>query len=283
MSPFFKALPTALEARSNAVRSGRRAWSMGVGTVTMKKSALLSSPGSDVKTSLERARSCGSTSQVRSRSALSSAIRSESISKPMTRIPSRPNARATGSPTYPRPMTASLRPCGTTLASMPSFANGGFLTLRLAAFAMEQLSGLLEQAPIERDHVTADTLTRKRALDQFTAGLPEFPPQLRIQCEPLDRVGERVGILERHQQRVDVRAGNLPASGHVGRDQGAAAGGGLEQAQRQSLAVRRQHRDMRARPQRSDIGNEAEMLDVGSPRPRFDLPRWDRGRVGGIG
>src|SRR5262245_21087848 len=57
MSPFFKALPTAFEARSNAVRSGRRAWSMGVGTVTMKKSALLSSPGSDVKTRLERARS----------------------------------------------------------------------------------------------------------------------------------------------------------------------------------------------------------------------------------
>src|SRR5438874_710605 len=248
MSPFFKALPTALEARSNAVRSGRRAWSMGVGTVTMKKSALLSSPGSDVKTRLERARSCGSTSHVRSRPALSSAIRAESMSKPITRVPSRPKATATGSPTYPRPMTASLRPCGTTLASMPSFADRRFLTLRLAAFAMEQSSGLIEQVPIERDHVTADTLTRKRAFDQFAAGLAEFEPQLRIEREPVDGIGERLGILERDQQRVDVLAGNLAASGHVGRDQRAATGGSLEQAQRQSFAVGRQHRDMRAGP-----------------------------------
>src|ERR1700745_21620 len=56
----------------------------------MKKSALLSSPGSDVKTRLERARSCGSTSHVRSRPALSSAIRAESMSKPITRVAAAP-------------------------------------------------------------------------------------------------------------------------------------------------------------------------------------------------
>src|SRR5437588_3082549 len=279
MSPFFKALPTVLEARSNAVRSGRRAWSIGVGTVTMKKSALLSSPGSDVKTRLERARSCGSTSHVRSRPALSSAIRAESMSKPITRVPSRPKATATGSPTYPRPMTASLRPCGTTLALMPSLADRSLLTLRLAPFAMEHSGGLLEQALIERDQVTSDTLTRKRALDQFAAGLAELASQLRIGRELIDGIGERAGIPEWHQQRVDVRAGNLAASGHIGRNQRAAAGGGLEQAQRQSLAVGRQHREVRAGPQRSDVGNEAEMLDVGSARPRLDLPRRNRCRV----
>src|SRR5262249_46144266 len=184
----------------------------------------------------------------RSRPALSSAIRPESISKPMTRVPPRPNATATGSPTYPRPMTASLRPCGTTLASMPSFADRGFLTLRLAAFAMEQSSGLIEQATLEPHPVTAGALLRRRAFAQCGVGLAEFEPQLRMEREPVDSIGERLGILERDQQRVDVLAGNLAASGHVGRDQRAATGGGLEQAQRQSFAVGRQHRDMRAGP-----------------------------------
>ena len=60
---------------------------------------------------------------------------------------------------------------------------------------MEHSSGLLEQAPIERDQVTADTLTRKRALDQFAASLPEFPPQLRIERELIEGMGKRVSIL----------------------------------------------------------------------------------------
>src|SRR5262245_38788470 len=203
MSPFFKALPTVVEARSNAVRSGRRARSMGVGTVTIKKSAAESSPGSDVKTTFEAARSPGSTSRVRSRPALSSEMRALSMSNPITRLPCRPNATATGSPTYPRPMTASLRPCGTTYLWRGPIEIR-FLSPRAAPFAMELSSRRLEQASIERDQVTADTLARELALDEFAAGLAKLAAQLRIQCEPLDGVGERLSILERHHKRVEV-------------------------------------------------------------------------------
>src|SRR5262249_60113843 len=84
---------------------------------------------------------------------------------------------------------------------------------------------LLEQASRERDQVAADTLAREVPLDQFAAGLAELAPQLRIACEPIDGIGKRRGIVERHQQRVEVRPGDIPASGNVGRNQRSAASG----------------------------------------------------------
>src|SRR5262249_2634669 len=101
---------------------------------------------------------------------------------------------------------------------------------------------LLEQASIERNQVAADTLARERPLDQFAAGLAELVPQLRIACEPIDGIGKRRDIVERHQQSVEVCPGDITASGSVGRNQRAAAGGSLQEAQRQSLAVGRQNR-----------------------------------------
>src|SRR6266567_911429 len=171
----------------------------------------------------------GSTSRVRSRPALSSEMRTGSMSKPMTRVPRRPKATATGSPTYPRPMTASLRPCGTTYLWRPE-ANRGFLTPRMAPFAMDDSIGLPEQTPVKRDHVAADALTRELQLDQFAAGLAELPPQLWIEREAVDGIGECLGIVERHQKRVDAGTGDLAASRHVGRNQRAAACRSLQQA-----------------------------------------------------
>src|SRR6266481_5197335 len=248
----------------------------------MKKSAAESSPGSDVKTRVEWAKSCGSTSRVRSWPALSSRMRAVSISKPITGVPCRPNATATGSPTYPRPMTASLRPCGTTYLRRRPEANRGFLTPHTALFAMDDSIGLPEQTPVKRDHVAADALTRELQFDQFAAGLAELAPQLRVEREAVDGIGEGLGIVERHQKCVDAGTGDLAASRHVGRNQRAAAGGSLQEAQGQPLAVGRQHRDMRARPEGADVFHEAKHLDVGALGPGFDLLRWDRGRVGRI-
>src|SRR6266508_4544837 len=159
----------------------------------------------------------------------------------------------------------------------------GFLSARAAPFAMDLSSRGLEQASIERDQVTADTLARELALDEFAAGLAKLAAQLRIQCEPLDGVGERFGIFERHHKRVEVGTRNVAASRDIGGNQRAAAGRSLQQAQRQTLAMGWQNRDVRARPECIDVVYEAEMLDVGSPCPSVDLLRRDRGRVGGIG
>src|SRR5262249_53008789 len=171
MSPFFNALPTVAEARSNAVRSGRRALSIGVGTVTMKKSALDSSAGSKVKTTLERARSSGSTSQVRSRPALSSEMRPASMSKPMTRVPdiSKTDDGELATVLHDLPLTKAPMRIGLSYPAHSQWTNS---------------RRLLEQASIERNQVAADTLARERPLDQFAAGLAELVPQLRIACEP---------------------------------------------------------------------------------------------------
>src|SRR5262249_8027148 len=134
--------------------------------------------------------SSGSTSRVRSWPALSSEIRAASVSKPMTRVPHRPKATATGSPTYPRPMTASLRPCGTTYLGRRPEANRGFLPPRMAPFAMDDSIRSPKQSPIKADHVAANALTGELQLDQFAAGLAELAPQLRIECETVDGIGE---------------------------------------------------------------------------------------------
>ncbi len=94
---------------------------------------------------------------------------------------------------------------------------------------------MLEQTPIERDQVAADPLTRELQLDQFAAGPAKLAPQLRIECEVIDGVGERVGIVERNQQRVEAVTRDIATSGDVGRDQRAAASRSLQQAQGQSL------------------------------------------------
>src|SRR5919108_5613217 len=158
----------------------------------------------------------------------------------------------------------------------------GFLSPRAAPFAMELSSRGLEQAAIERDQVTADALARELALDEFAAGLAKLAAQLRIQCEPLDGVGERLGVLKRHHKRVEVCTRNVAASRDISGNQRAAAGRSLQQAQRQSLTMGRKDRDMRARPERTDIFYEAEMFDVGPAGPSFDLLQRGRGRGGGI-
>jgi hypothetical protein len=87
------------DAPRSARRSGRFASSIGVGTVTMKKSAARRSIGSALNRKFPLRRSSGSTSRVRSWPARSSVMRSREMSNAMTPCPARANAAATGSPT----------------------------------------------------------------------------------------------------------------------------------------------------------------------------------------
>jgi hypothetical protein len=86
-------------ARISGVRSGLRASSIGVGTVTMKIFASRRRSGSSVHSSLvAAANSSGSTSSVLSRPSFSSAIRAGFLSKPIT-VRLRANSTASGRPT----------------------------------------------------------------------------------------------------------------------------------------------------------------------------------------
>jgi hypothetical protein len=60
------------------------------------------------------------------------------------------------------------------LPLMAPRCRSGLLTPRMALFAMDHSTRLLEQAPIELDQVTANTLTRELQLDQFAAGLAKL-------------------------------------------------------------------------------------------------------------
>src|SRR5215472_1360100 len=101
----------------------------------------------------------------------------------------------------------------------------------MAPFAMDDSICSPKQSPVKADYVAADALTGELQLDQFAAGLAELAPQLRIERETVDGIGEGLGIVERHQKRVDAGMGDFAASRHVGRNQRAAAGRSLQQAQ----------------------------------------------------
>jgi hypothetical protein len=66
MSPRLSLFPTVRDAESRKRKSGRRASSMGVGTVMIKKSAARRSSGLSVRYSSSRARSAEVSSFVRS-------------------------------------------------------------------------------------------------------------------------------------------------------------------------------------------------------------------------
>src|SRR5262245_55280219 len=97
-------------------------------------------------------------------------------------------------------------------------ADSGLLTPRAAAFAMDCWSGQLEQAPIEVHHIAADSSAGEFLFDHFATSPPETPSQFGIACEASDGIGERLGIVERHQKSVNLRTRNDPAARHVGRD-----------------------------------------------------------------
>ncbi len=95
---------------------------------------------------------------------------------------------------------------------------------------------------------------------------------------------KRGRIVDRHQQAGFAGPDDFAASRHVGGDHWPAAGGGLEQAFRQALAPRRQHRDMRARPERRDVVDVAEPGDAGLAAPAGRPPAsLDRRRIGRVG
>ena len=71
--------------------------------------------------------------------------------------------------------------------------------------------------------------------------------------------------------------------GNVGGDHRPAAGRGLEQAFRQALAPRWQHRDMGARPERRNVVDMTEPGDAGLPAPACGLLFAHRCRVGRVG
>ena len=115
------------------------------------------------------------------------------------------------------------------------------------------------------------------------AGGAEAAPQFGIAGEPVDGVGKRRGVVRRHQQGVDAVARDLAATRHVGGDDRPPAGGGFQQAHRQALAQRRQHGDMRPRPERADVIDVAEEGQPRTPLPFGEGCLWDRGGIGRIG
>ncbi|MNL05886.1 hypothetical protein D3C87_1265020 [compost metagenome] len=98
MSPFFKTLATAVDARLKGSRSGVLDIVTGVGTVMIKKSQDRMSSSSEEKNIDVFERSLSATSRVRSTPLLSSAILSVLISKPTT-VCFFANSIASGSPT----------------------------------------------------------------------------------------------------------------------------------------------------------------------------------------
>ena len=97
--------PIIAEARCNGPKFGCLLASIGVGTVTIWKSALRKSSTLSVKCRLLVISLSGSTSLVRSWPFESSAMRRASMSKLTTGMPAQANVVATGSPTYPNPVT----------------------------------------------------------------------------------------------------------------------------------------------------------------------------------
>ena len=84
---------------------------------------------------------------------------------------------------------------------------------------MERSARLVEQTAIEVDQVIPDTSAREILLDQVSAGASELLPKLRICCETFDGVGQCLGVVERYQERIDARTGDVAASWYVGRNQ----------------------------------------------------------------
>ena len=86
-----------------------------------------------------------------------------------------------------------------------------------------------------------------------------------------------------HEQAGFAGDHDFAAARNVGGDHRPAAGRGLQQAFRQSLAPRWQHRDVGARPERRDVLDMAEPGDAGLPAPAGGLLFAHRCRIGRIG
>ena len=140
-----------------------------------------------------------------------------------------------------------------------------------------------QQAVVQRAGFATNSFRRELRFDQMPAGRAEAAAQLGILGEPRDRVRQRGRIVRRHQQRVDVGAGDLAATGHVARDHRPGAGRRLQQDLRQPLAPRDQHGDMRRRPDRADVGDMAEQANPRMAGPASDLLRRNRMGLAGSG
>ena len=105
---------------------------------------------------------------------------------------------------------------------------------------------------------------------------PKRAAQLRVLRQTIDRIGQGGGVVGGHEQGIDAGARDGAAAGNVGRNDRAPARRGLEQALGQSLAPRRQHRDMRGRPDLADVGDVAEQLDAAALLPGRELGSRDR-------
>ena len=84
-----------------------------------------------------------------------------------------------------------------------------------------------------RYNFTISAPTRLAANSRSTRARPaaaNFSRKAAIARQALHRVGQRRRIVDRHQKRIEPRARDLAAARHVGRHDGAAAGGGFQQA-----------------------------------------------------
>ena len=120
----------------------------------------------------------------------------------------------------------------------------------LSKLLLAMISGAaaLEQAPVERHELPPDALGREIPLDKASACISEPAPKIRIKREPVDRPREPIDVAERDHEGINFVTCDLAASRNVGRNERASAGGRLQQAQRQSFAVRWQRSNVHGSP-----------------------------------
>ncbi len=106
---------------------------------------------------------------------------------------------------------------------------------------------------IKPDNLFADYLGRELGNDQFARSLSVSRTQFGRGCKLHDSPSQRLRILDRHEEAGLVVDDDLAAARRVGCDHRAFTGSRLHQAAGQTLAVRRQNREVTPLPQRRDI------------------------------
>ena len=136
--------------------------------------------------------------------------------------------------------------------------------------ARSGIGGVLhfEQLAIESHGLSPDNIGGELLHDEASCLRRVLRTQLRFTQKPVDGIGQRLRIVNRHQKTGLAGNDDLAATGNVGGDHGARACGGLQERERQAFAVGRQNGDVCARPK---TGNVIDVTEPGDAR--FAVPR----------
>src|SRR5205823_6278551 len=129
---------------------------------------------------------------------------------------------------------------------------------------------------IKSDDLSADTGAGEFLLDELAARRAEGPSERAIGGETINGLREGLDIIARYQQRVHVGPRDGTAAWHIRCNERAPAGGRLDKAQRQSLAMGRQNGNVRLAPERRDILDKPQIGEISLRFPALDLIHRDR-------